>query len=288
MPVGGIADCLSSCSGSSSEGPGKRLPNGFSVDLEDNSALVWRRITGEWGPPGASLDRQMDTLLETLAEFRAKATFFTVADVARHRGALIRRLVAEGHEIACHGLFHESVHGCSERRFRSEIRLARQILEDVSGAAVDGYRAPYFSLRSDMGWAYIALEEEGYRYDASIRSPGRGLPRRIGRGFWEAGLSEVRWMRRSWPLGGAWLAALPASADALAAAGGAVLYMHPYNLGGNRLDRPLPPAAALWQRCRHQQIHNLLGARFAARLRTLLAHGKWRPLGHLVSLAEAR
>jgi peptidoglycan/xylan/chitin deacetylase (PgdA/CDA1 family) len=269
--------------------PARALPNGFSVDLEDAGTLLWQRISGEWTAPGEALDRQVEWLLETLAASGACGTFFAVADLARHRPALIRRIVAAGHEIGCHGLFHDHLAGRSEAAFRGDVREARAILEDASGCAIEGYRAPFFSLVRGMEWAHRVLAEEGYRYDASAVGADPGLPRRLPSGLWEAPLSAVRWWGRSWPCGGAWLAALPAAAPACPPGGGTVFYMHPYNVGWNRLGRTGPRSVrATWLRWRHEQVHNLLASRFRARLAELLAGGRWRPIAHLVSLAESR
>ena len=254
------------------------LPNGFSVDLEDAATLLWQRISGEWTAPGPALERQVEWLLETLSAAGASATFFTVADLARHRPHLIRRIVEAGHEIGCHGLFHDTLEGSSEAAFRSDVRAARAILADVSGRPIEGYRAPFFSLRPEMGWAHCVLAEEGYRYDASAVGAAPGLPRRLPGGLWESPLSGVRWWGRSWPCGGAWLAALPAGAAACAAGGGTVFDMHPYNVGWNRLGRAgRRSPRALWLRWRHEQVHNLLASRFRSRLAELLGRGAASP-----------
>lgn len=265
------------------------LPNGFSVDLEDAGTLLWQRISGEWTAPGRALDRQVDWLLETLGAAGATGTFFTVADLARHRPALMRRIAAAGHEIGCHGLFHDHLEGSSEAAFRADVREARAILQDISGQAIDGYRAPFFSLRPETDWGYRVLAEEGYRYDASALGAAPGLPRRLPNGLWESALSEVRWWGRSWPCGGAWLAALPPGAAVCPPGGGTVFYMHPYNVGWNRLARAAPRSArAAWLRWRHEKVHNLLASRFRARLAELLRRGRWQPIAQLVSLAESR
>jgi peptidoglycan/xylan/chitin deacetylase (PgdA/CDA1 family) len=265
------------------------LPNGFSVDLEDGATLLWRMISGEWTEPGAALGRQIDWILETLESAGATGTFFTVGDLARQRPALIRRIVAAGHEIGCHGLFHDSLDELGETAFRADIREARAILSDVAGQTVEGYRAPFFSLRAEMDWAHRVLAEEGFRYDASVLGAGPGLPRRLPGGLWESALTEVRWCGRSWPYGGAWLAALPACAAAPPPSGGTIFYMHPYNVGWNRLKRAGSRSPrALWMRCRHEQVHNLLAPRFRARLADLLGHGRWQPIARLVARAEAR
>ena len=60
------------------------------------------------------------------------------------------------------------VHTLDAEEFRADVRRARQILEDIGGVAVTGYRAPTFSLGARTPWAFGVLEEEGYRYSSSI------------------------------------------------------------------------------------------------------------------------
>lgn len=65
------------------------------------------------------------------------------------------------------------------RGFREDVRRARGVLEDVSGRAVTGYRAPSFSLTHRSLWALDILVEEGHLYDASVypvRHDRYGIP----------------------------------------------------------------------------------------------------------------
>ena len=106
-------------------------------------------------------------LLSLLGHHRAKATFFTLGEVADTHPSLVRRIAGAGHEIACHGQQHEDVYRMTPGEFRADIRRAKQRLEDLTGAHVIGYRAPNFSIRTDQTWAYEILMEEGFRYDSS-------------------------------------------------------------------------------------------------------------------------
>jgi polysaccharide deacetylase family protein (PEP-CTERM system associated) len=85
----------------------------------------------------------------------------------RHPG-LVRRIVAGGHELASHGYDHTRVHQISPAQFRSDVRKTRQILEDIGGVTVRGYRAPSYSIDSRNLWALDVLREEGYVYSSSI------------------------------------------------------------------------------------------------------------------------
>jgi polysaccharide deacetylase family protein (PEP-CTERM system associated) len=107
-------------------------------------------------------------LLDTLAEFNARATFFIVGQIAATHPALIADIAAPGHEVACHGWDHRRVHHSTPELFRDDLRRAKDSLEQAGGQAVVGFRAPTFSITRETAWAIDVLVEEGFRYDSSI------------------------------------------------------------------------------------------------------------------------
>ncbi|WP_435417464.1 XrtA system polysaccharide deacetylase [Parerythrobacter aurantius] len=148
-----------------------RITNGLSVDVED-----WFQVgafenvieRGDWD--GMSL-RVEDNVLRILDLFDAadvKATFFTLGWVAKRNGALMRRIVERGHELASHGYDHARVFTFDRKQFAGDIKLARMILEDAAGVPITGYRAPSFSIDSRTPWAYMELAEQGYAYSSSV------------------------------------------------------------------------------------------------------------------------
>ena len=145
--------------------------NVFSVDVEEYyHAAIFRRGTGT--VPGCDFESRVEPsmyrLLDLLSAHRARATMFVLGEVAAAHPALMRALAAGQHEIACHGDRHEDVHRQSPRQFRADIRRAKQCIEDITGQAVTGYRAPNFSIGPAQSWAYEILAEEGFHYDSSL------------------------------------------------------------------------------------------------------------------------
>lgn len=108
-------------------------------------------------------------LLDLLHRHQAEATFFILGCVARRYPALVRRIAAAGHEIACHGYDHDRLHHLNPVSFRNDIGSARALLQDLSGQPVVGYRAPTFSLVRQTAWAVDVLIEQGFEYDSSIQ-----------------------------------------------------------------------------------------------------------------------
>ena len=146
------------------------ITNALSVDVEEYyHAEIFRRGTVALAAPRleSRVEASVDRLLGLMREHRARATFFVLGEVAALRPAMVRRIAAEGHEIASHGDRHESVNRQGPREFRADIRQAKARIEDAVGEAVIGYRAPNFSIGPAQSWAYQILLEEGFRYDSS-------------------------------------------------------------------------------------------------------------------------
>ena len=140
------------------------MPLVCTVDVED-----WAQSTLDTGMPIS--DRagpNMEHVLDVLAAEDAKATCFILGKFAEKYPACVKRIAAEGHEVASHGYGHVDVFRLSPAEFREDIRRSKGQLEALTGVAVKGYRAPDFSIVKESLWALDILAEEGFAYDASI------------------------------------------------------------------------------------------------------------------------
>jgi polysaccharide deacetylase family protein (PEP-CTERM system associated) len=107
-------------------------------------------------------------LVDRLAERRIRATFFILGEIARDFPDLVRAIHGGGHEVASHGWDHRRVHHFTPASFRRDVAQSKDALEQVTGEAVAGYRAPTFSIVRQTTWAIDELAEVGFRYDSSI------------------------------------------------------------------------------------------------------------------------
>ncbi len=147
------------------------MRNALSVDVEDWFQVgAFERVIdkGDWGGLESRVARNTDAVLDLFARAGVKATFFTLGWVAERAPAQMRRIVAEGHEIASHGWDHDRVFTMDAERFRADLCRARAAIEDAAGVAVTGYRAPSFSIDTRTPWAHRVLAEEGYAYSSSV------------------------------------------------------------------------------------------------------------------------
>ncbi|HEY0324459.1 MAG TPA: XrtA system polysaccharide deacetylase [Allosphingosinicella sp.] len=145
--------------------------NALSVDVED-----WFQVgafegvidRADWDRLPVRVERNAEAVLSLFDQAQVKATFFTLGWVAERFPALIRRIAEEGHEVASHGWDHQRVFTMESAGFRSDLRKARDTIEQAAGMAVIGYRAPSFSIDQRTPWAHEVLAEEGYRYSSSV------------------------------------------------------------------------------------------------------------------------
>lgn len=242
--------------------------NALTVDVEEYfqvEALARHVGRDEWDRLESRVAWQTATLLDLFARERVRATFFTLGWVARRHPALVRRIVAEGHELACHGDGHRMITQMSPAEFRADVRAAKATLEDLGGVRVDGYRAPTFSVVEGTRWALDVLRDEGFTYDASIfpiRHDRYGIPsaprapHRIaageGAGLAEFPSSTIRVAGRNLPVGGGgYLRLLPMAytrwaLDRVAAEGAPfMVYLHPWEIDAQQPRFPLGRLATL-------------------------------------------
>jgi len=82
-------------------------------------------------------------ILDALAAHGARATFFVMVEPAEAHPELITRILAEGHEVALHGIDHTRLNRMPLRRAIALIREAKQRLEAVAGRRITLFRPTY-------------------------------------------------------------------------------------------------------------------------------------------------
>lgn len=147
--------------------PKEKITNALTIDFEDwyqgleIPHTQWNGFEDRIVPVGRRL-------LELFAEARVRATFFVLGRVAERHPEIVREIAAHGHEIGTHGYSHTLIYKQTPAVFREEMVRAVGVLRDITGQAVIGHRAPFFSITKDSLWALDVLGELGLRYDSSI------------------------------------------------------------------------------------------------------------------------
>ncbi|UCE08348.1 MAG: DUF3473 domain-containing protein, partial [bacterium] len=95
------------------------------------------------------------------------ATFFVLGWIAERLPHLVREIQFRGHEVASHGYYHKLYNQMTSEELKKDLIDSKKLLEDISGSAVYGFRAPSFSVSDDI---LKTIEDCGYRYDSSYNS----------------------------------------------------------------------------------------------------------------------
>ena len=86
-------------------------------------------------------------LVELLAQYDARATFFVVGEKVRQYPQLVRETVAAGHRLGNHTMHHLRMRWTPVSVVREEISSAQKVIEQTAGEAVYHFRPPYGVLR---------------------------------------------------------------------------------------------------------------------------------------------
>lgn len=236
----------------------------LTVDVED-----WGQSTFDRSLPiTPRAEQNAHLVLDILAAHKRRATMFVLGLLADRFPGVVRRMEAEGHEIASHGYAHEPIFLQEPAAFRDDVRRTKRLLEDLVGHEVTGYRAPDFSILPRTLWALDVLAEEGHTYDSSIFPivHGRyGIPdwptdpvwvtTASGARILELPIATCAWAGRRWPVAGGgyhrampWLLIRSAVSRQLSAGHVFVSYCHPYEFDANELrELRMPASVRLYQ-----------------------------------------
>jgi len=156
------------------------MPFALSFDLEEWYHPEAIRTSGMTFTKTAQVAAATTPILDLLAQYGVRATFFTVGEVAAENPQLIERILHAGHELAFHGWTHKPLWALDAESFAGEIEQFLNWRDaHCPGVKILGYRAPTFSLDHTTAWAVAVLRQHGFTYDSSIfpaRTPLYGVP----------------------------------------------------------------------------------------------------------------
>lgn len=143
----------------------------FSIDLEDyfHTEVSSKAVQYEdWEKMPSRIESSVHRLLDLLDGTDTRATVFVLGWVAKKYPRLIREVADRGHEIGCHSFRHRMVNKLKPSTFFEDTRVAKEIIENITGVEIEGYRAPSFSITPGTEWAFDILEQLGFSYDSSV------------------------------------------------------------------------------------------------------------------------
>lgn len=191
------------------------ITNAISIDVEDYfqvSAFEHSIDRGDWDSIEHRIVNNTHTVLDLLENHNVKATFFTLGWVAERYPEIVKKIIDNGHELASHGYGHQRVSDLTSAEFKQDLIKAKNILEDISGVEIKGYRAPSYSIGKDNIWALDVLAQTGHQYSSSIypiKHDHYGYPeaprfvfKDKKTGLIEIPITTMKFMNRLFPAGG--------------------------------------------------------------------------------------
>lgn len=82
-------------------------------------------------------------LLDILKKYNAKATFFILGQNIPGNEEIVKRMVAEGHEVANHSWSHPNFKTLSPEQIKQEVEQTQSALEKITGRRPTMIRPPY-------------------------------------------------------------------------------------------------------------------------------------------------
>ena len=246
---------------------------GFSIDVEEffhaeNMKALCPQHS--WDQQAKQLPGVIESLITRLDALSIRATFFVLGWSARKHPEMVRLISEAGHEVASHGMSHARLTTLTPAQIRQEVKDSKNLLEDLSGTEVKGFRAPSFSITDT---AIDILQDCGYQYDSSYHpfrshtNYGRlnelGVEvapnlHEIRDGFFELALPVSRFHRFELPIGGgAYFRFLPQpvyhwlTQSWLKSGKDLIFYTHPWELKQPSIPAGLPFLRQL------RQLHNV-------------------------------
>ena len=149
--------------------------NFMTVDLED---YFYDLPFSKWGRYEDKIVETTSILLDLFSKHNVKSTFFVVGYLAEKFPNLINEIQEKGHEIASHSYSHLDLRKATKNEVQKDLLKSFEIIENVTGERVMGFRAPFFSIDHSNSWIFEFLRKH-VKYDSSIfpvKSPLYGIP----------------------------------------------------------------------------------------------------------------
>jgi polysaccharide deacetylase family protein (PEP-CTERM system associated) len=154
------------------------INNIMTIDVED-----WFHVLDgpfvpkikEWNILESRVVNNVEYLLELLSKKSIISTMFWLGWVAERNPKLLKKCFDAGHEIASHGYAHVLAYNVGPKVFGDDIRKGKQIIEDIIGQRVNGFRAAGFSTKNNTTWTFEEIRAAGYIYDSSVFPAARAF-----------------------------------------------------------------------------------------------------------------
>lgn len=112
-----------------------------------------------------STERSFHKFLDICESTGSKCTIFVVGQYAKRFPERVSLAYNLGHHIGTHSLWHEDMSEKADEDFIEDVRQSKEILEEITGAEINAFRAPSFRIKPSQ---IKLLSQVGIKYDSSV------------------------------------------------------------------------------------------------------------------------
>ncbi|MBI3922711.1 MAG: polysaccharide deacetylase family protein [Armatimonadetes bacterium] len=135
----------------------------FDIEERFHAHLTSAGVQPRW-----ELHDRVASCIDWLASMNRRATFFIVGEFAERHPHLVRRAVEAGCEVGSHTYSHLKIDSHNAKQCLADIKRSKELLEEITGLPVSGFRAPTWTARLEDRWLWDYLVELGFLYDSSL------------------------------------------------------------------------------------------------------------------------
>ena len=103
----------------------------FTVDLEEwyhsnwfDTSYIFSKYFPD-GLPDSDIKLTTTRLLDLCEKYEARITFFILVSVIKRNPSLLEEITSRGHEVAIHGIEHQSILDLGSEEFKKQIHEAK-------------------------------------------------------------------------------------------------------------------------------------------------------------------
>ncbi|HLV09869.1 MAG TPA: polysaccharide deacetylase family protein, partial [Halanaerobiales bacterium] len=113
----------------------QRLVPVYKVARDDNNISI--TLDGTWGA------ERTEQILEVLNKYDLKITFFFAGYWLEKYPDLVKKIVAEGHEIGNHTFTHPHCNSLNREQIINELQKTNELIKELSGKEARFFRPPF-------------------------------------------------------------------------------------------------------------------------------------------------
>lgn len=125
-------------------------------------------------------DHDVDSILETLAAYDCKCTFFLVGTWAEKYPEAAKKIKEAGHEIASHSYDHAHFSALSGEEMQADMDKSDTVIQEITGSTPTLFRAPYGEYTPELVRLCRATGRHCIQWDVEpVAAVGKPLPVRV-------------------------------------------------------------------------------------------------------------